>query len=416
LIDQGRHPGGKAPFGYRIDKPAGSVKGRIAGKLVPDEAEAPIVQKMFELAVDGLSTTDIGERLDALGMPPRGVSWRGRPSSGRWQFGTVYDRLTDEAYIGRWKYGKRSGKRGRPPTIEEPLVVAVPPLVSEETFRKAQETLKRNALEATRNAKELYLLRGRIRCGNCGEPYTGSVVTRRNGKRALYYKNRYQGRHRRPGCHHPFVQAAFVEERVWADLAQFIDDPDSLRRIVAEQAANPPVDRSAELARLEARAADLRSGEKRLAMVYAQQTTAMSEEAFTAAMKELAEQRKAVEGTHSALAHEQEAAAADEVTLGELAGELVEYRKVLRNPTWPWKRRVVERFLRGVEVTVQDNGRPAVRARYAFNPTEKCSSFVVAVITSGATLREAGWVLKQGDPWSRLLHSHPQRGSAAVAT
>lgn len=104
----------------------------------------------------------------------------------------------------------------------------VPAIVDQETWEKAQMTLKKNRLDAVRNAKRKHLLRGLIKCGICGLNYSGSHHQRPNGKVNSYYRcngkapfrGRIQGL-----CPSALVQAETIEETIWNDVLSFLNDP-----------------------------------------------------------------------------------------------------------------------------------------------------------------------------------------------
>jgi site-specific DNA recombinase len=120
-----------------------------------------------------------------------------------------------------------------------------------------------------RDAKHDYLLRGLLRCGLCGAPYTTSWSRRNYGARELWryyacstrhYRQQY---YRRPGnssrdyprdCVAASVDAASIEAQIWADVESFIRDPgDVLLRLAAQadEEAGSAEARRAELAEVQ---------------------------------------------------------------------------------------------------------------------------------------------------------------------
>ncbi len=80
---EGRHLGGRAPFGYRLG---------TTGRFAVDEAEAVVVRDVFRRAREGLGPGPIARRLNAEGV--RGPS--GRP----WSRQTVTNMLRNPVYYG----------------------------------------------------------------------------------------------------------------------------------------------------------------------------------------------------------------------------------------------------------------------------------------------------------------------------
>ena len=58
---RGYFNGSTPPFGYKVEK-AEDVRGNIKSKLVPDEDEAAVVRRMFDLYVNGLNGRQIGTK------------------------------------------------------------------------------------------------------------------------------------------------------------------------------------------------------------------------------------------------------------------------------------------------------------------------------------------------------------------
>jgi hypothetical protein len=96
--------------------------------------------------------------------------------------------VTDEIYIGRWYFGvhKVVGKKKRERTPKEDWeLVEIDAILKEETFTQAEVIAKSVARKYARNApKDLFMLRGRIRCGICHGMY--SPISKEDGK-YLYY-------------------------------------------------------------------------------------------------------------------------------------------------------------------------------------------------------------------------------------
>ncbi len=146
LRAMGFHVEGLAPPGFVTEG------GRGKWKLVPDDA-APIVRRMFKLAIDGHSTREIEA---ALGHIPS------------FDHGAIARRLRDRRYLGesntRGAKGKRAGIGEWRPTHQA--------IIDRATFDAAQLALgrRRNGgrpfMADSRVAN--YLLRGFARCATCG--------------------------------------------------------------------------------------------------------------------------------------------------------------------------------------------------------------------------------------------------------
>jgi site-specific DNA recombinase len=194
LAEAGVWLGGVVPFGYR------KVGERRSGQLVISESpipgtamsEADVVREIFRMsAVEKKSCRRIAEHLNRFCIPcvyvrDERLVTRGKRkerTSGMWRPGRVRNIIANKTYMGVHEYGKRSASRRA--IITRP----VPAIVSEATWKKAQENLQAHFLFNVRSAKSQYLLRGMIRCGKCGRNYIGMASNRpKNGKREFYYR------------------------------------------------------------------------------------------------------------------------------------------------------------------------------------------------------------------------------------
>src|SRR5262249_8585794 len=157
-------------YGYRIEGE------RHESRLVPVPEHAEIVRLIFEwFVLDDIGTTEIGQRLTAMGLPTPGERLnrpRKRPN-GHWANTTIYSILYDEVYAGTW-YGHRivkisKNKVGKRPRSEW-IPVAVEPLIPRELWQEAQDKL--TARRHNRNGKREYLMGRRLSC-QCGYSFCG---------------------------------------------------------------------------------------------------------------------------------------------------------------------------------------------------------------------------------------------------
>lgn len=174
----------RCAFGYR------KTGAKIAARLVISEApipnvgisEAEVIRTIFRIAaIERKSCFAIAEYLNRVGVPCAYVRderlvTRGKRktrTSGLWRPGRVRNLLVSSTYMGEHHYGKRSRNLNRL-LIEQ----SVPAIVTEEIWRKAQETLSSNVLFSKRNSKHQYLLRGLMKCGLCGLTFIGCAIRR----------------------------------------------------------------------------------------------------------------------------------------------------------------------------------------------------------------------------------------------
>jgi site-specific DNA recombinase len=191
--EQGRHLGGRPPYGYRLadagphPNKAHAAWGRRAHRLEPDPATAPVVRWMFAQRLAGHSVARITRALNDAGIPCPSAADPGRNphrTGAAWTLRTVAAILANPRYTGRqvWNrqrtdfdlvdpantgLGHRQVQRWNLP---EGWVIsrhpAHPALVTEADFIAAQEASvpRGPAGQAARR----YLLAGLLSCGRCG--------------------------------------------------------------------------------------------------------------------------------------------------------------------------------------------------------------------------------------------------------
>jgi site-specific DNA recombinase len=162
--------GGIVPFGYRKEGEKSESRLVISNECIPDlgMSEAEVIQAIYQLAaVERKSCQRIADHLNQLGVPcaytrderfPRRGK-RVERTTGLWRPGRVRNLIISSTYMGRHEYGKRSKNKDRAPIMRD-----VPQIVSEETWQKAQATLKANFLFNVRSARNQYFLRGMAKC------------------------------------------------------------------------------------------------------------------------------------------------------------------------------------------------------------------------------------------------------------
>lgn len=299
-VEEGRYVGGIAPYGYRVQG-----EGHRA-LLVPDDtvvwgdmSAVSVVCWIYELlGTNGWSCPKIADELNRLGVPTsyekdgRGV--RGRHTQGIWRPSRIRNLVMNPVYRGELQYGRRSQK---PADKREIISGQVTPLVPEELWQAAQETLRRNFLCA-KNTNYRYLLRSKITCGTCGLAFVG---TRTNGKDVWYRCNGYL-RYRGPiegKCTSKAVKGAHLEPLIWADIERWMRDPGPLLEELRSEGADAPSQTVREAERITVEAALREQATQRERILYLFQRSLIGPEeleerlSHISATKELLEQRLA---------------------------------------------------------------------------------------------------------------------------
>lgn len=229
----GRWLGGIVPYGYYVnDDKYLEINNNIISEV--NMSEADVIMLIFDLVANkGYSTIKVCDYLNLLKIPTSyakdsrkklSKGKRKESTAGIWRPSAIQRIITSKTYMGIHEYGKRSKKENR-----EIIVRHVPVIVDEETWNKAQATLRSNQLESVRNSTRNYLLRGLIKCASCGCTFTGVNYRNRNDRKneAYYvccgkqnYKGPFDGK-----CKSKNLPAAWVENYVWTDVCNFINNP-----------------------------------------------------------------------------------------------------------------------------------------------------------------------------------------------
>lgn len=150
MAREGKFASANAPYGY-LKSPEDKHK------LIVDEEVAPVIRKIFELKLAGLSAKKITIMLNESGIPSpaqyalqkkRGMDWRRKNAISGWDTTKVVDILKDERYAGNMVSLKRTlkGIYGKDTPTDKEKWVRVENthegIVSYEDFLLTQETFK----------------------------------------------------------------------------------------------------------------------------------------------------------------------------------------------------------------------------------------------------------------------------------
>ena len=241
---KGEFIGGKPMYGYKMHPTENN-------RIVIDEDTAPVVRRIFAMALAGTSCRQIAVRLNEEGvLSPAAYAGltlsRHGPYSGQWSSERITAMLKNETYIGnmvqgrtaRINYKTKKCLRRQP---EQWVVVehTHEPLIDPETFRKVQ--LMVNSRRNTRSRTYDFLLKGLIFCHECGYPL--AVLNRKNaaGEERLFFVCRTYQRFTKAGvctCH--AIKEQTVTEAVIAktrELCAAYLKPERLRSIAAAAVA-----------------------------------------------------------------------------------------------------------------------------------------------------------------------------------
>ena len=234
---------GGAPFGYRYIRKTPEAGARY--EIL--EHEAALVAELFRrYADDGATIADLARWLTSQGVPTR-------TGKHRWDRSVIWGMLRNPAYAGRAVFGKtqivheqpglnrvaRLQGRTTPRAVkavgrprEEWTEIAVPAIVSEDTFARVGQRLADNKRFASRNSKIPSLLQGLAACSACGYAYYRGHTTTTAGNKIYYYRclgsddYRYQGGR---VCGSKPVRADYLDTVVWDHITGLLADPALIR-------------------------------------------------------------------------------------------------------------------------------------------------------------------------------------------
>ena len=232
---KGQFIGGKPVYGYKMHPTE-------KNKIVIDEAVAPIVRRIFAMALSGMSCRNIATLLNQEGVPTPATYAnlpvvRPGPYTGLWSSERISDMLQNETYIGNMVQGRsvKISYKSKKCLKQNPANWVVvegthEPLVDAETFRKVRMLV--NSRRYTRSRTYDFLLKGLIFCHECGYPL--AVLNRKNakGEDVLYFVCRTYQRFTKAGvctCHS--IKEKTVTDAVIAkvrEVCQAYLNPDEL--------------------------------------------------------------------------------------------------------------------------------------------------------------------------------------------
>ena len=155
----------------------------------------------------------------------RNTAYRGQAAFGKTRTLERHGRPTRTTRARGERHGRRPAREDQP--AEKWTLIAVPAIVSEETFELAQARLAQNAHFAKRNTKRPTLLQGILVCRECGYGCY-RTTTRTTNKRIYYYRCIGSDNYRHIGgrvCHSRPIRADELDRLVWREVRRLLEDP-----------------------------------------------------------------------------------------------------------------------------------------------------------------------------------------------
>jgi site-specific DNA recombinase len=224
---RGLYNGGCIPFGYKLDP-------EKKGYLLVDQEAAKIVKTVFEIFLKEGSLNAAGKSLNKKGyrltLRMQGGS---RTRLGYFTVGNLHRMLTNKMYLGLKIY-KVNGQ-------EKFAKATWPAIISDATFARANEILKKNhrKLKTGKRRKYPYLLSGLVFCGKCQDNMSGKSANG-NGGMIPYYEHSWLTKKQCYlnkkifECKPNRVLAKLIEPKVWAEVVNMISQPKLAKSVIDE--------------------------------------------------------------------------------------------------------------------------------------------------------------------------------------
>lgn len=228
---KGKWTSGTIPFGYTRDNEK---------HLIPHPTNALYVKDIYNMFIAGSKLIDIAEYLNSRGVRTA--------TNSPWNKGSFHRLLTNKIYIGQytWKDVK--------------LDDAIPPIISQDIFYKAQRIIEmRKTAKTISRSSDRYLLSSRIFCGHCNGPLIGMCGTSKTKGERHYYYACSNKRRRKNDCKFPNIRQDYIEGILATYLSSVLADENNIATIAKyAMSAQNADEENAELLRLQAQQKDLR--------------------------------------------------------------------------------------------------------------------------------------------------------------
>lgn len=329
---QCKHTGGIAPLGYDIDPET--------RKLVINEDEAKAVRIIFEMYGNGYGYSAIIDRLYELNLKTKMGKDFGKNS--------LYSILSNPKYQGMYVYNRCSAKntvgtRNTHLYKDDEDIVFVeggcPQIVPTDVFLRVQNKLTEHKHTGGReNAKECYLLSGKVFCRECGKAMVGN--SRHSGRSKLLHVT-YRCPSRKYCCCNKEINRDYLEDYVKDLIESQILNANALKKLQRK------IEKNAETAHIPTesqRQRELKEIDSALQNVAEAIEAGLLSDILVARLKELEKRKK--ELCNGATAEEigNTAIAIDVQTI------LAEYKEVKAAPSSPTYKEFIRSFIDRIDV------------------------------------------------------------------
>lgn len=329
---QCKHTGGIAPLGYDVDPDT--------RKLVINEDEAKAVRLIFEMYGNGYGYSAIIDRLYELNLKTKMGKDFGKNS--------LYNILSNPKYQGMYVYNRCSAKntvgtRNTHLYKDDEDIVFVeggcPQIVSTDVFVKVQNKLTEHKHTGGReNAKECYLLSGKVFCRECGKAMVGN--SRHSGRSKLLHVT-YRCPSRKYCCCNKEINRDYLEDYVKSLIESQILNANALKKLQKK------IDKHAETAHIPTesqRQRELKEIDSAIKNVAEAIEAGLLSDILVTRLKELEKRKKELCNGVTAEEIGNTAIAIDVQTM------LAEYKEIKASPSSPDYKEFIRSFIERIEV------------------------------------------------------------------
>jgi DNA invertase Pin-like site-specific DNA recombinase/archaellum component FlaC len=327
--------GGIAPVGYKSKTV--TVGANKKTKLEPDEAFAPVVKRIFDMAAKGSGAKEIVNTLNSEGLRTR--------AGGPWYKTHVYFILKNEVYTGTLVWGRRNRKDGAV-RVEN----CHPALVDSKVFAKVQAQLaaRQPKVIHPRCVSSDYLLSGLVYCGQCGATMVGSSA---KSSRFHYYACQNYCKKGKGACDAKLVGRAVLEGFVIDRLKSNILTDENIIQLI--NLTNEEIDHAKDDSREKIAALDGQLGalRGRLSKLYdALETGKVNLEDLSPRIKDLKRQIDAAEREREAAAEDAQAERLSPPAVNSLDEYVSDLKELLSSASMVERRSFIRAFVKRIEV------------------------------------------------------------------
>lgn len=211
-----KHTGGRPPLGYDVDTKT--------KKYIINEQEAKAVRLIFSIVLEGGGYGEVIDKLNSLGFKTKTGRHFGKNS--------IHDILRNEKYAGVYvfnraasaKLGKRNNRAEKPEDEIIRIPGGMPAIISHDDWKKVQKLMseRKRGPQPRRSNDSLYILTGKVTCGECEGAMTGnSGIWGRAKKKYRFYS--CSTRKRTKQCSMPNIRKEVLEQFVLDEIQKLFE-------------------------------------------------------------------------------------------------------------------------------------------------------------------------------------------------